>query len=545
MCRGERGGGVSLRTFDWLFQDLAEAYGVNVGLHLSTPERLALVRVAVGTTRLRALARSASRPGFAPALDSLLAELGASLISPDALAARAALLPDGAAEAELASLHRAYAELRDRALRSDEATLAEHVLAVVRSDPSLWGGRPIFVYGFDDLTVAQRALLAELSRVCDVTVAVNYSDRAALAARAGMLAQLHEEIGVEAETSLAQGEDHSTSPTLVYLDRNLFEAGVGPVEPDDGLVLMESAGERGEADAIALEAARLLAAGAKPDDILITTRHPAADGPLLASVLEAHGLPAALEASIPLESTGTGRALLALCRAVSPGGTPEDLLAHLRCDPAAAPGAVDWLERRVRRLECETVDELAAGWEKPPRHLARLRAARTPSARLLTLASVARDIAEGAHRGQAPLAGSASGEALTGPVVPLELRAGAAAAELLAELASIGGLEGIEPPDLPDAIAAIEGASVPAWRGPAEGRIRIVGPYRVRGARVRFLFCAALQDGSFPAPGTIDPLLGPERRAALGIAACGAATRPRRSGSSSTPASRALGSACT
>jgi ATP-dependent helicase/DNAse subunit B len=511
--------GVSLRTFGWLFQDLAEAYGVSTGLALSTPERLALVRVAVASTRLRVLSRSASRPGFAPALDNLIGELGAALLSPADLRAEAEQLEDGLAEIELASLYAAYAELRERTGRSDESTLVEGVLAAVRSNPELWGDRPVFVYGFDDLTVAQRSLLAELARVTAVTVAVNYSDREALAARAGLVSELSEEIGVDDRADLPAGAEHSPSPVLVHLDRNLFEAEIDPIEPDDGLVLMESAGERGEADAIAIEAGRLLREGVLPDDILIATRHPAADGPLIALVLEEHGLPAALEASIPLQQTGTGRALLALCRAAGPRGTPEDLLAHLRCDPTMAPGAVDRLERKVRRRECETIDELIAGWQKPPRHLALLRDRRSAAGRLRALTGIARDIAEGAHRKQAPLAGSATSAPLAGPVVPLELRAGAAAAELLAELASVGTLEGIEPPDLDDAIAAIEGASVPAWRGPAEGRIRIVSPYRVRGARARYLFCTGLQDGIFPARGATDPLLGPERRAALGIPA--------------------------
>lgn len=517
--RGNAALGISIQTFGWLFADLAEAYGVNVGLPLSTPERLALVRVAVASTPLRVLSRSAARPGFAPALDSLLNELGAALIRPEDLRAEAERLDDGVAEAELAALHGAYAELRERTRRSDQATLAEGVLAAVGADPSVWGARPLFVYGFDDLSVAQRALLAELAREGEVTVAVNYSDRVALAARAGMVAELDEEIGIDSQTELTQDAEHSASAVLVGLDRGLFEADIELVEPDDGLVLMESAGERGEADAVALEAARLVAGGVEADDILVTTRHPAADGPLLAAVLEEHGLPSALEASIPLEQTGTGRALLSLCRAVGPNGTPADLLAHLRCDPTSPAGAIDWLERRFRRRDAETIDELIEDWEKPPRHLARMREARSPAARLRALASIARDVAEGAHTGQAPLAGSASADGTAGPVVPLELRAGAAAAELLAELASVGALEGIDPPDVADAIAAIEGASVPAWRGPAEGRIRIVSPYRVRGARARYLFCTGLQDGTFPARGGLDPLLGPERRAALGIPA--------------------------
>jgi hypothetical protein len=57
LCADERASvGLSLRTFQWLFQDLAEIYGVPVGPLLSTPERLALVRVAVSSADLRALA---------------------------------------------------------------------------------------------------------------------------------------------------------------------------------------------------------------------------------------------------------------------------------------------------------------------------------------------------------------------------------------------------------------------------------------------------------------------------------------------------------
>ncbi len=509
--------GISLRTFDWLFADLAEAYGVHTGLPLSSPERLALIRVVAGRAGLRVLARSAQRPGFAPALDALISELGAALIQPGDLAAAAAELDDGAAEAEIARLYSTYAELRDRTGRGDRGTLHRAVLTAVEAEPARFGARPVFVYGFDDLSVAQRELLRALKGAGEVTVAVNFADRVALAARAGMLADLRAELEPGSEITLEEAPEHSASRTLVHLDRHLFEAGAATVEPDDGLALMESAGERGEADAIAIEAGRLVAAGASPQDIVVTLRDPAADGPLLASVLEEHGLPVALDARIPLRQTGTGFALLALCRAVAPLSTPADLLAHMRCDPSIPPGAVDWLERRVRRGELTTVEAMAASWERPPRSFARVRDASGPLARLSALANAARDIAEGAHRKAAPLAGSTS--AGPAPVVALELRAGAAAAELLSELATVGEMEGVGVPSLDDAVAAIEGASVPAWRGPAEGRIRIVSPYGVRGIRARYLFCAALGDGRFPSRGAIDPLLGPERRAALGFAA--------------------------
>ena len=38
--------------------------------------------------------------------------------------------------------------------------------------------------------------------------------------------------------------------------------------------------------------------------------------------------------------------------------------------------------------------------------------------------------------------------------------------------------------------------SVPLWRGPTEGRVRILSPYRLRATRVAHLFGAGLQDGS-------------------------------------------------
>ncbi len=509
--------GVSITTFGWLFGDLAERLGLSSGAPLSDPERLALIRIAIAATPLQALRRSASQPGFAPALDALLAELAGALIAPQTLRLEAESLEDGLLEQELADLAARYGELRSRTGRSDAASLAASVLAGLDSHPDPLDGRPLFVYGFEDLTVAQRELLARLAAHGEVTIAVNYEDRLALAARAGMLAELHEELHVDDETVLEYDGSYSPSHTLVHLDRNLFSAGAPRADADAGLVLMESAGARGEAEAIALEAARLIAGGVQPDEILIVLRRPGGLGPLLAAVCHEHGVPAALEADVPLRETGVGRSLLALCRAAA-GDDPADLLAHLRTDPAVPAGRVDWVERRVRRGEALSVDQAVASWSSPPYHLARIRDAAGPGQRLAALARAARAIAEYVHREQAPLAERSSASGST-PVVPLELRAGAAAAELLAELAAVGRLPGCDPPDLADAVAAIEGAGVPAWRGPAEGRVRILGATRVRGARARFLFCASLNDGEFPAGPGRDPLLGEERRAALGIPA--------------------------
>ncbi len=512
--------GLSIRTFSWLFRDTATALGLEVGPLLTAPQRLALVRAAIATTDLRRLRRSAQRPGFAPALDALIEELQAAMVSPGELAEHASELEDGAHEAELAALYATYGELRERSGSSDAGALAAAVATALRNSPGAWGARPVLLYGFDDLTVAQRELVAELAREAEVTVAVNFADRRSLAARATLVTELCEQLGGEIDSRLEADPDYTPHASLRHLDRRLFEPGPGTVDPDDGVVLMECAGERGEAEAIGGEIARLIADGADPSDIAVVVRHPAGGGQVLAAVLGAYGIPVALEAQAPVDRTAVGRALVALCRTAAPHAPATDLLAHLRADPTFPAGAADGVERRIRRGEVTTAAEAIDGWQSPPRHLARLRGAGEGSGRLLALAAIARELAEGAHREQAPLAAPSDGATGSADLLhPIELRAAVAAAELLEELATLGDLPGCPEPGLADAVEALEGASVRTWRGPTDGRVRILSPYRLRAGRARYLFCASLQDGEFPAAAAPDPLLGDDRRARLGIPA--------------------------
>jgi ATP-dependent helicase/DNAse subunit B len=383
--------GASITTFSWLAEDVARALGVQAPPALSRPQRLALVRAAIGSTPLRLLRRSAERPGFAPALDALIAELQAALVGPEELAASASDLDGGDYEAELATLYRSYVGLRDRAERSDAASLAAGVAPALRTRPADWGGRPVFLYGFDDLTRVQLELVAALATAAEVTVAVTYDDRAALTARAGLLAQLTEELGAGEVARLEHRADYAESPLLAHLDSSLFEPEADPCPVDDGLRLLECAGALGEAEAIGVEIARLLAAGeAEPDEIVVVLRRPANGGELLGRVLRRLGIPVAVEAKLPLARTAVGRALIALCRAASPTGTPDDLLAHLRADPSFPAGLADRVERGIVRGEICSVDAVFESWESPPRHLARLRSARGASARLRALAAIAR-----------------------------------------------------------------------------------------------------------------------------------------------------------
>ena len=507
--------GGSISTFRGLTTQVARSVAPSVPAELSVAQRQALIRAAIARVAPRLLRRSAARPGFAPALDSLIAELQAALVPPAEFATVVAELDDPGYETELASMYRSYCELRDASGRGDSASTLEAAIAAMRADPEAWGARPVLVYGFDDLSRAQLELLDRLGAAADVTVAVTFSDRRALSATAELIAVLTEELGAPREDPVPFDDSYTSSATLRHLDLNLFEAEGEPIEPDDGLVLLKSAGARGEAEAIGIEIARLLESGHEPDEIAIVLRHPSSSGRLLASVLRELDVPVALEASAPLSTTAVGGSLIALCRAATDERDTAALLAHLRLDPALAPGITDVVEARIRRGDAATVAEAIEHWERPPRHLGRLLAARNAGERLRGLARSARELAEGAHREDAPLAGGRVDPAGP-PFSALELRAGVAAAELLTELAGVGKLPGCDQPDLVDAIEALESASVPIWRGPAAGRVRIMSPYRARAARARVMFVAALQDGDFPSAAPPDPLLSEARRREIG-----------------------------
>ena len=102
---------------------------------LTPPQRLALVRAATAATPLRVLARSSNAPGFAAALDLLIAELQAALVSPADLRAATEAAGDFAHELELAELYAAYVELRDQANRSDAGSQAAGAADALRAAP--------------------------------------------------------------------------------------------------------------------------------------------------------------------------------------------------------------------------------------------------------------------------------------------------------------------------------------------------------------------------------------------------------------------------
>ena len=501
--------GATVGTFDQLFGMVARATDAPAGPAVSRTQRLRLAREAASRTELRILAASSRRPGFPAALDELVSELQAALVDPISLRERA--LDAGAYELEIASLYESYLALRDELGLHDDHSLAAAATAALRQRADAWGTRPALLYGFDDLTVEQLELIRELANTTEVTVALPWEDRASLTeARGALFAELRDFGGVTIER-LESEPRFTQSSTLFEIERRFGEQPDGePIENDGGVRLLASAGELAEVEAVGAELARLLDDGVPPGEIAIVLRDPRSAGPLYRRVLTRFGIPVAVQADLAATRTVTGAGLIALLRAAVGGGGAADLLAYLRTPGVASPWEVDWFERRLLRGRVRTTDEALAEWrpdaengDRGLREVAKLREAGSGAALLREAGRQARWIAESAVRRQGAVAEEDRA---------LELRAGAAIEKGLVELAELG-----LPHTPQEAIAAVSELDVPMWRGPTEGRVRVISPYRARARRVAHLFVCSMQDGDFPRRDTGGPLLSDDARRALGL----------------------------
>jgi ATP-dependent helicase/DNAse subunit B len=494
--------GADVMTFGGLFRTVASAGGASPGLVLTPAQRLGGVAAIVSERRsaLGPLRDSAARPGFPLALERLLDELQGAGLTPADVEATAGTLEGSAYLGDISALFTAYAQIRKRLDSVDSHDIALEAIELLKADSEFWR-RPVFVYGLDDFTPNQLALIRVLASAVDVTVALPYEEaHPVLESRNGALLESLEEIGVDSIEQLDADAANTDSSLLFHLERSF-----GTLEPtrlrrDESLVFLRSAGERGEAEAIALEVARLLAGGTDPEEIAIVLRDPARRGQLIAAVLESYGIPIALEANIPLGTTAVGGSLIALLDAVLGAGRVADLLRYLRGPDAASSGRVDWFERKLRRGRVRTAAAALQLWEQeqgePPADVARIREA----------ANRAADLAQAVAAIAARMGARTSSN--------LEARAAGAIATAMAERAELDGLA-----PAPESIAeALSGIEVRAWSGPVEDRIRIADPRSVRAARFDNVFVASLQDAEFPRrAGRSDPFLSETQRESLGL----------------------------
>ena len=513
--------GAQIVTFERLLGLIATRAGYRER-RLGPVARDRVVRAVVREARLRVLADSAATPGFARAAARLFAELQRALVAPERFTAgmrrwaAAAGASRGAYADELAGLYAAYRRRLADLGRVDPEGHAWGGLDALRAAPERWGARPVFLYGFDDLTPVQLDVVETLVRACEAPVTVSLTaepGRAALAARAATvetLRPLAEATGRVVE--LPDRSEHyapAARPALHRLERRLFE-GTPPgqrVPPNGAVRVLEAGGERAEAELIGAALLELVRQGAAPGDIAVLTRA-GEQAPLLEQVLTAYGLPVERDERVPLERTRLGAGILAFGRAALPGGTAGDVLRWLRTPgKLAAPEQADALEQHVRRHELVTAEQALRRWGGMPPELEALRAAAAedPVAFARALVAELETIWTAPHRRAA---------AVLGPEAHADARV---AAGLRSAVSELEGLAALDPDLVGSAADVLEAlAAVPVRQGGEGGEaVLLSDPLAVRARRFRVVVACGLQDGVFPQRPAPEPFLDDDDRRAL------------------------------
>jgi ATP-dependent helicase/DNAse subunit B len=513
--------GADVTTFARLMRDIARLTGVR-GRTVGRLARERIVRAAVADVELHALAASAAAPGFPAALGDLFAELQRSLAGPARFgAAVRAWREAGTAPVhagELAALYSAYHRRLEGLGSVDSDGLARAALDALRAGPAAWGGRPLFLYGFDDLTPAQLDVVETLLRDVEVCVALPYEPgRAALAGSASTV-ELLKPLAAEHLVLEARSEHYAASArgALHHLERALFEPDPARVPPNGAVRLLEAGGERAEAELAGASVLELWRDGMAFEDVAVLVRGAAA-ADLFAQVFEAYGIPVARERRTPFARTRLGAGLLAFARAALPGGSAEDVIAWLRTPGKLADGGADALERDVRRNEARSAREARRLWE---------RGGGRPLAELDALAAAAREGAE-------PFLAALAAEADAVWTAPHVRRAGVLSAAAEADARAAGELRSAVreltrlaaadaelaggPEELLEALAAVGVRDGP---GAAEGApgVLLADPLTIRARRFRAVLVCGLQDGELPRRPVPEPFLDDAARAALAIA---------------------------
>ena len=311
--------GVSIRTFASLFDEAARATGVEPAAPLSAPQRLALVRAAVAATPLRLLRRSAAAAAASPpALDLLIAELQAALLDPGR--ARSSLRASSTTATTSASSRRSSPRMSGCARAPAEAMQARGRGRRSRRcalGPDAWGGAA----GAALRLRRPRPRPARADRGASVPQP-RWSSRSTTptATRSAPEPSCR-----RAWSASSASSERSSSPTIPPTpptpasDISIAACSSrrrSRSRSTKRVILLDCAGELGEAEAIAAEIAGCSTDGEEPDSIAVVVRDLARRGPLLGRVFRRLMIPAAVEASAPLDATAVGRSLVALCRAL-------------------------------------------------------------------------------------------------------------------------------------------------------------------------------------------------------------------------------------
>ena len=496
----------SIGTFDDVFRELALA-DPDARPVASDAQRALLARRALARTPLNGLGRSSRFAGFADSLLAVLGELESGLLDPEQL--------DG----DLAQLYASYRAELDRLGLWDRDLLRRRAVERLRSELAAWDGRPVFAYGFEDLTGAEWGLLEALTARAQVTVSLPYEPaRAAFASLRRTQEDLASLAAGAIEDLPARSAEYGHA-ALAHLERHLF-ADTAPDPPalDGAIRFFEGAGARGSLELVAEDVRELAAAGVPLHEIALVVPSVERWRAPLETVLGTLAIPFAIEGRVRLGGTAFGQALVSLLRFEWQLGGRRELYAFLRSPYSGfVRSNVDFLEGRLRgrgvaareSVEEETI-RLRDGQPLPP--LESLRGASGPVAAVRAIAAA---MLRSAHGLDAPPVGDAS---------RADLRSFESLTRVLDELDGWSSLGGDLSAD--DVLGALDHAEVRLGSAGERGRVAVLDLARVRTRRFDAVFLLGLEEGTLPRRGAASPFLDDDARGELDHRTAARLTRP-------------------
>ena len=456
-------------TFDDLFAGIARGNGDHRAVLTDTQRGLLL----------RRLARDASPfAGFAETLGATLAELESGLVEPEDL------------EPELAGLLRAYRDELDRLGRWDRDRERRYATERVASDLDAWDGRPVYAYGFEDLTAAQWALIEGLAGRADVTVSLPYEPgRLVFTALERTAATLSKQAAGRIE-ELPAASSRYARPALAHLERRLFVDGDASAPALEGAVrFLEAPGARGVLELVGEEILELIRGGTNPAEIAIVAPTLERWRAPLETAFTSLGIPYAAEGLAKLGQTPFGSALLSLLRFAWLGGGRHDLYGFMRSPYSGLRrDHVDFLEGRLRGRAIHTPERVEAETLRlrgqPLPFLDTLRSGSSNQEAVRTLAATMLPAAHG-------LGGPPTSDAGR-----LDLRTFEVILRTLEELDAWQALTGKFAAE--DVVYALERAVVGGGPARQPGRVAVLDMLRARTRHYEVVFVLGLEEGMLP-----------------------------------------------
>lgn len=403
---------------------------------------------------------------------------------------------------------RDHVELYARMLDQHELVELSEVYFLL-SECGAFGGDPLVIHRFTDLTIAQERFVVAASEKVQVVVTLPWEDGFAPTAALDPLVARLAPLG----RMIVRDEDpRETDEELLRLSAELFGS-PRPQPLRDAVGFAEVEGEEAEADRIAAEVADAIASGIRPGQIAVVFREPTTHLAQMKAAFESLGIAADYDALTPFSATAFGTAFLQALKFVNTGNTMA-LLGFSRSAFSSMPrSARESFERMVRATGANGKEPLVQKMAEFSSSNRRVIGALEDAARSGVDADMSSAILAAAHwmLGQAH-AGTRE-EDHEG--LEEDVRAIGALTGVLEGAVALGGV--------PPTTRALEIALSHVRLGPGqverEGRVQVTSVERARGRRFEVVVLGGLHAGSFPR--MVDEPFAPSGAAGAFLEQCG------------------------